>query len=80
MEKINLNNNQISDITILEKVKFPEIKNLSFFQNNISDIKFFERVKFDKLVSLDLRSNTIDKKIFSSTINELKNKIKLLLI
>ena len=80
LEKINLNNNQISDITILEKVKFPEIKNLSFFQNNISDIKFFERVKFDKLVSLDLRSNNIDKKIFSSTINELKNKIKLLLI
>ena len=78
LEKLNLNNNQISDITILEKVKFPEIKNLSFFQNNISDIKFLERVKFEKLISLDLRSNNIDKRIFSSTINELKNKIKFL--
>jgi Leucine-rich repeat (LRR) protein len=76
LEKLNLSNNQISDITILEKVKWPEIKNLSFFQNNISDIKFFERVKFYNLISLDLRSNNIDKKIFSSTINELKNKIK----
>ena len=80
LEKLNLNNNQISDITILEKVKFPEIKNLSFFQNNISDIKFFERVKFNKLSSLDLRNNNINKNLFSSTINELKNKIKFVLI
>ena len=59
LKELNLRGNQISDIKVLEKVKFEnlEILNLSF--NEISDIKVLEKVKFENLKELYLSYNRI---------------------
>ena len=54
-----LNNNNISDISVLEKAKFIRLKELSLFDNNISDISVFEKVKFLQLEGLNLNNNKI---------------------
>ena len=36
----------ISDINVLEKVNFKELKELYLSKNNVSDIKVLEKVKF----------------------------------
>jgi len=46
---IYLSNNKISNINILEKVNFKDLKKLDLGCNKISDIKVLEYVKFAKL-------------------------------
>ena len=50
LENLGLNNNKISDISILEKVNFKEIKILYLECNKISDI--FEKINLDNLETL----------------------------
>ena len=57
--KLNLGENNISDINVLEKAKFKELQQLGLYNNNISDINILEKVKFDKLELLDLGENKI---------------------
>ena len=60
MEVLDLSENNISDINILEKVNFKELKELYLGHNNfISDIKILEKVKFEKLEVLSLSENEI---------------------
>ena len=49
----------LSDINVLEKVNFKELKELALNSNIITDIKVLEKVKFDKLEILCLNSNFI---------------------
>ena len=46
MNKIDLSFNKISDIQILEKVNFKELKELYLSNNKISDINILEKVNF----------------------------------
>jgi len=70
-----LNNNKISDINILEKVNFKELKELYLDDNNISDITVFENVKFEKLKQFKLNNNNLDNNKFSKIIDILKSKV-----
>ena len=76
LENLNLSDNRISDINVLEKVKFPNMECIYFTKNNIYDIQVFERVKFDKLVALHLQRNSFSKELFAPLIEDLKKRIK----
>ena len=67
--------NKISNIDILEKVNFKELKELYLNYNNISDIKVLENVKFEKLEKLDLSDNKISKAENELIISKLESKI-----
>ena len=68
--------NQISNIDILEKVNFKELKALNLAANNISDIKALGKVKFEKLEVLIIGLNKIDKNKYNFIIDFLKSKFK----
>ena len=72
---LDLSWNKISDINVLEKVKFENLQELSLNNNQISDIKVLEKVKFENLQLLYLDNNKIDKNKYFSLINTLKNKL-----
>ena len=57
--ELYLHNNEISDITILEKVKYEGLEILDLSSNKISDIKILENSNFKKLKSLILQDNQI---------------------
>ena len=59
MEELSLSKNKISNIDVLEKVNFKELKGLYLAHNNISDIKVLEKVNFKKLEKLYLNGNEI---------------------
>ena len=40
LKKLGLNNNKLSDIKVLEKVKFEKLEILHLGENKISDIKY----------------------------------------
>ena len=79
MEILNLCYNKISDINILSKVNFKELKKLDLFNNEISDIRVFDLINFKKLEILNIGENDIDKEEYSSTIENLKMHLNLLL-
>ena len=56
---LNLNNNQISNINILQNFNCAELKELNLRYNNITDITPLEKVKFEKLEILNLDMNNI---------------------
>jgi len=49
-----LSHNKITNIDILEKVNFRELKELDLYINDFKDISVLEKVKFEKLEVLDL--------------------------
>jgi len=57
--ELNLNSNNISDIKVLEKVKFNKLEKLNLESNKISNINILENVDFKKLKELNLNSNNI---------------------
>jgi len=57
---LNLNNNAISDISILGKAKFDELQALFLKNNSIKYIEIFGKKKFNYLRQLDLRKNVIE--------------------
>ena len=59
LQELYLNNNQISDIKLLEKVKFENLEELDLNNNKISDIEILEKVKFYNLKTLNLSNNQI---------------------
>ena len=71
-----MSRNKISDIRVLEKVKFEKLEYLYLGDNNISNINKLEKVNFEELKELNLYFNEIDKEIYFSIINDLKSKIK----
>ena len=73
---MNLGCNNISDISILEKGNFKELKRLDLYGNNISNINIFEKVKFKKLEKLRLSKNKIDEIKSAKIISNLKSNIK----
>ena len=76
LQVLNLSRTNISDINILEKVNFKELKELNLRGNKISDIKVLEKVDFKELKKLDLSSNNINEKDNSLILSKLKSKIK----
>ena len=56
---MDLSNNNISDIGILEKVKFEQLEKLYLNNNEISDINILERVNCKDLKVLALSSNNV---------------------
>ena len=52
-------NNEIKDITVLEKVNFKKLKILYLPHNRISDITILEKVNFNELEILNLYNNII---------------------
>ena len=56
---LKLNHNRISDISILEKVNFKELKELNLSNNQILDISVLEKVNFKELKELYLSGNRI---------------------
>ena len=74
LKELYLSKNQISDIKVLEKVKFDNLKKLDLITNQISDIKVLEKVKFENLEELDLYSNQIDKNEYPVLIQNLNKK------
>ena len=77
MEILNLVSNKISNIDILEKSNFQELKELNLSSNRISDIKVLEKVKFEKLEIIYLEENKIEKNKFSSIIEHFIFKISI---
>ena len=49
MKKLSLKNNKISDIKVLERVKFEKLELLDLGGNKISDINILEKVNFKEL-------------------------------
>ena len=72
--------NNISNIDILLKFNFKELKELYLSNNKISDIKVLEKVKFEKLEFLDLSLNEIDLTQNNLIISKLKSLLKELII
>jgi len=65
LKELILNNNNISEIKILEKAKFEKLEILDLSQNKISNINIFENVNFEDLKQLYLGYNNIsDIKVF----------------
>ena len=56
LKELYLNDNNISDIKVLEKVKFEK---LNLAENKISDIYILEKIYFKELKELDLKDNNI---------------------
>ena len=56
---LTLGCNQISDISLLYRMNYKNLKELDFQHNNITDITVFEKVKFELLENLDLSYNKI---------------------
>ena len=73
---MSLYSNNISDISVLEKVNFKELADLNLARNKIKNIKIFEKIKFDKLERLNLRSNSLNNDECIPIINKLRKKIK----
>ena len=71
-----MGNNLISDINILSKVNFKELKGLGLSNNNISDINVLGKIKFEKLKRIHLKNNKINYKLFSSVIQYLESKLE----
>ena len=59
IRSLNLTNNNISDINILEKIKFEKLEKLYLDNNKISDINILEKVRFKELKELYLNGNNI---------------------
>ena len=59
LQKLDLSDNEISDIKVLENVNFKELQTLQLSDNNISDIKVLENVNFKELQKLILFKNKI---------------------
>ena len=59
LNEIDLFNNNISDITILEKIKFDNLEILDLSMNYISNINFLENDHFKNLKILNLYNNGI---------------------
>ena len=75
LKELNLSSNQISDIKVLEKVKFKNLKELDLSWNQISDIKVLEKVKFENLEKLGLSDNQIDENEYSVLIQNLNERL-----
>ena len=60
LKKLYLSASKISDISVLERVNFPELEKLDLSNNHIKDISVFERKKFDKLILLNISENKVD--------------------
>ena len=54
LKELNLSNSNISDIKILEKVKFEKLEKLDLSENKLSDINILEKVNFKELKELNL--------------------------
>ena len=59
LKKLNLNDNYLSDINVLRKMKLNELLILDLGHNRIEDIQVLEHVKFEKLEILCLNNNYI---------------------
>ena len=61
MEKLDLSCNKISDINVLEKVNFKQLKELNLFDNGpgLKEISVLEKVQFENLEKLNLCWNPI---------------------
>ena len=59
LKGLNLFSNNISDIKVLEKVKFDKLEILYLGNNKISDINILEKVNFKELKQLGLSQNNI---------------------
>ena len=57
IHKLYLSKAEISDISVLERVNFPELVKLDLSNNDIRDISVFERKKFDRLALLNISEN-----------------------
>ena len=80
LKALDLSDNQISDINVFKEVNFPKLKKLNLCYNNISNINVLERVNFKELKDLNLSYNNINKNENYSIINNLKSKIRKVLI
>ena len=70
-----LNNNQISDITVLQKVKFEKLENLYLSENEISDINVLSRVNLN-LSKFYIEGNSFNPNNFYEIILSLQQKIQ----
>lgn len=59
IEKLNISDNNITDISILNKCRFKELKHFDLSNNKISDITVLKEFKFQKLNELYLNQNKI---------------------
>ena len=70
LEVLYLGSNKISNINVLEKVNFKELKKLYLSYNkNIPDIKVLTKINFEKLEVLMLDSNNISNIDFLENFN-----------
>lgn len=60
LERLNLSNNYIKNISPLESAKFNKLKELVLFFNNINDISVLDKVGFHLLTKLGLSDNYIN--------------------
>ena len=80
MIKLDLGANKISDINILEKVDFKELKELNLNHNEISDISILRKANFEELEELFMIANQINTEENKTTIEYLESIINLFCI
>ena len=59
LKELNLNDNQISDIAVFEKITFDKLEILNLSQNQIADINALAKAKYEKMKILNLCENKI---------------------
>ena len=69
LEVLDLSDNNISDISLLEKAQFNQLQSLSLDGNNITDMTPLERVNFNQLQGLFLFNNKISNINFLEKVN-----------
>ena len=75
MKDLGLSGNKISDISVLEKVNFPQLEGLGLSRNYIIDINCLEKINSPNLISISLSDNKINIESNKSLIEKLKSKI-----
>ena len=75
LQVLNLGSSNISDLKVLEKVDFKELKKLNLSSNNISDIKVLEKVDFKELRVLNLGGDNLS----NNKISDITSPINILI-
>ena len=60
IEQLQLNNDDITDVSILTRIKWPKLEKLSLSHNNLKNIQFLNKMNMDNITQIYLDNNKIN--------------------